>query len=310
MRYSPVRLAFPLVVVFSTSVAQVKTIHVWSGRIPGSSDDPTYVPETIQIEGNKPRLMRVKDPVLEMYAPSPAGKEHTAIIICPGGAYGRLAIDTEGSDVAAWLSGLGITAFVLLYRLPSDRIMESKSVGPLQDIQESIRLVRRHSREWDIDRDKVGVMGFSAGGHLASTISTHFDDRVYESTDTVSARPDFAVLVYPVITMDSSFTHKLSRDNLIGPNPDAELTKRFSNELNVSPRTPPTFIVHASDDRSVPVQNSVKYYVALQKNGVPAELHVYESGGHGFGLAKSGHSESGWPEACRVWLQARGMLAP
>ncbi len=151
-------------------------------------------------------------------------------------------------------------------------------------------------------------MGFSAGGHLAATVSTHFNEKLYEMTDTTSARPDFSILVYPVISMDSAITHKGSRENLLGKNPSEELVRRFSNELCVGSDTPPAFIVHALDDNTVPVQNSINYVLELKRNGISGELHIYEKGGHGFGLGKAGETESHWPDACEKWLRARGVI--
>jgi acetyl esterase/lipase len=186
--------------------------------------------------------------------------------------------------------------------------MVDKSVGPLQDAQKAIRLVRQHAKEWGILSDKIGVMGFSAGGHLASTLSTHFNEKVYEPADAISARPDFSLLIYPVISMNEGTTHKGSRENLLGRTPSADRVKHFSNELQVNGKTPPAFLVHSIDDEDVPVQNSIGYALALEKHHVPCELHIYQSGGHGYGLGRSENTESSWPEACRKWLVARGFL--
>lgn len=185
--------------------------------------------------------------------------------------------------------------------------MQDKSIGPLQDAQEAIRIARRNAKEWGLNPNKIGIMGFSAGGHLASTASTHFNDKVYEPKDTTSARPDFSILIYPVITMADN-THKGSRENLLGKTPSQDLVNSFSNELQVTKETPPAFLIHATDDNTVPAQNSINYFLALKKNGVPAELHIYEKGGHGFGLGRSNGTESTWPEACKNWLKARGLL--
>jgi acetyl esterase/lipase len=203
---------------------------------------------------------------------------------------------------------MGVSAFVLKYRLPSDAIMKDKSVGPLQDVQEAIRIVRRNAKDWNINPRKIGIMGFSAGGHLASTASTHFTDKVYEVKDTTSARPDFSILIYPVISMDTAITHRGSRDNLIGKNPSKEQVVRFSNELQVNSNTPPAFLVHATDDNTVPVQNSMNYLLALKKNKVPGELHIYEKGGHGFGLGANKGTAAEWPNACKSWLKVKGLL--
>jgi acetyl esterase/lipase len=248
----------------------------------------------------------VTNPSLDMY-PAPVGKANgTAVIICPGGAYWGLAIDHEGAQIARWLNGLGITAFVLKYRLPDNSIMENKSIGPMQDGQRAIRIVRSHAKEWGINPDKIGIMGFSAGGHLAATLSTHFNEKAYQPEDSTSARPDFSLLIYPVISMDSVITHLGSRVNLLGGNPSSELVKHFSNELQVSSETPPAFMVHSLDDGAVPVQNSINYALSMHKFNIPCELHLYQTGGHGYGLGRSANTESTWPEACRKWLEASG----
>lgn len=187
--------------------------------------------------------------------------------------------------------------------------MVDKSVGPLQDAQKAMRVVRQHAQEWGIDPGKVGIMGFSAGGHLASTLSTHFNEKVYEPADATSARPDFSLLIYPVISMDDATAHKGSRANLLGENPTTDRLKHFSNELKVNNETPPAFLIHSIDDKTVQVQNSIDYALALEKYQVPCELHIYQSGGHGYGLGRSKNTEASWPEACRKWLEARGLLS-
>jgi acetyl esterase/lipase len=217
-----------------------------------------------------------------------------------------LAIKHEGALIASWLNGLGITAFVLKYRLPDSTIMENKSIGPMQDGQQAIRIIRRHAKEWGINPNKIGIMGFSAGGHLAATLSTRFNEKVYDSDDSVSARYNFSVLIYPVISMDSAITHWGSRVNLLGKTPSPELVKNFSNELQVSSETPPAFMVHSLDDNTVPVQNSISYALSMRKFNIPCELHIYQSGGHGYGIGRSANTESSWTEACRKWLNASG----
>jgi acetyl esterase/lipase len=183
--------------------------------------------------------------------------------------------------------------------------MVDKSVGPMQDGQKAIRLVRNHAREWGIDPTKIGIMGFSAGGHLASTLSTHFDEKVYEVADSTSAHPDFSLLIYPVISMEEGITHKGSQVNLLGDNPSLEQKKHFSNELQVNDETPPAFLIHSIDDGTVPVQNSIGYALALEKYKVPCELHIYQSGGHGYGLGRTENTVSLGPESCRKWLETR-----
>ena len=287
--------------------AQNATVKLWPNGAPGARDDPGYREETIMDNG-RPRVAKVTDPVLLVYLPPAEKANGTAVVICPGGGYGRLAIDHEGYDIAAWFNEVGIAGIVLKYRLPSDAIMQDKSVGPLQDAQEAIRVVRRRAAGWKIDPNKIGIMGFSAGGHVAATASTRHSDPVYSPADSTSARPDFSILMYPVISFQQSVTHLGSRTSLIGRDPSQAQVDRYSNELQVNAETPPAFLVHSTDDTAVPVANSVLYYQALVKNRIPAELHIYQKGGHGYGLAKDRGTESGWPEACRNWLSARGLI--
>jgi acetyl esterase/lipase len=288
--------------------AQKKNISVWPGKIHGAVENPSYKEDTVWDNGKLPRICKVTDPTLTVYPAPKDNANGTVVVICPGGGYERLAIDHEGYSIAAWLNSLGITAVLLKYRLPSDLIMQDKAIGPLQDVQQAIRTVRRNAREWNIHPGRIGIIGFSAGGHLASTASTHYNDKVYDVKDTISARPDFSILIYPVISMDLTLTHKGSRQHLLGNNPSKELVDRFSNELQVTKDTPPAFLVHATDDGAVPVQNSINYYLALKKNNIPSELHLYEKGGHGFGLGRSQGTESTWPETCKIWLKMRGLL--
>ena len=180
--------------------------------------------------------------------------------------------------------------------------MKDKTIGPLQDAQEAIRYIRRNAKKWNINTQKVGVIGFSAGGHLASTLSTHYNDVVYEAIDTISARPNFSVLVYPVISMDEKITHKGSRTNLLGSMPSTETIEKYSNEKQINETTPPTFIVHAMDDKSVPVENSIQYFLALKKNNVSSEAHFYQTGKHGFGLGRDGTTSKYWTKQCEEWL--------
>ncbi len=306
------RLLFGCLTILFGSIyvsAQTTTVKVWPQGPPGAKADPSYREETILDQG-KPRVARVTDPVLLVYLPALEKRNGSAVVICPGGGYIRLAVDHEGYDIAAWLNEMGVAGIVLKYRLPSDTIMENKSAGPLQDAQEAIRTVRRRAQEWHIDPDRIGIIGFSAGGHLAATASTHFNDQVYTPADATSARPDFSILLYPVISMQPPNVHMGSRNNLLGLSPSQVLIESFSNELRVTPKTPPAFIVHSADDPAVPAGNSISYFQALLKNKVPAEMHVYQEGGHGYGLAKGRGTESGWPDACRAWLKQMGLLEP
>jgi len=231
----------------------------------------------------------------------------TAIVVCPGGGYGHLAMGHEGRDIAAWLNSIGVTAAVLDYR------HRGKGYGhpaPLQDAQRALRTVRANAERWGVDPARVGVLGFSAGGHLASSVSVHHDLGDEDAVDAIerqSCRPDFAVLCYPVIAFGQPFTHRGSQRKLLGDKPTKELVAKMSSERHVDERTPPTFLWHTSADRGVSVQNSLVYYAALHRAGVPCELHCFEQGRHGIGLGKQ-LPAGAWPQLCRRWLRARGML--
>ena len=207
----------------SISAQQHETIKLWSKTIPGSIHNSSYKEEI----GKGYHISKVSEPTLTVFKPAKEKANGTSVIICPGGGYAILAFDHEGYKVAKWLNELGITAFILKYRLPSDLIMQNKSIGPLQDVQKAIRLVRRNAKKWNLDPDKIGIMGFSAGGHLASTLSTHFNEKVYAAIDSISARPDFSLLIYPVISMNSKITHQGSKNNLLGENPNEEIVLPF-----------------------------------------------------------------------------------
>jgi len=231
----------------------------------------------------------------------------TAVIVCPGGAYVHLATDKEGEQVAAWLNSLGVTAFVLKYRL-GPRYHHPIELG---DAQRAIRTVRYEAAEWHIDPARIGIMGFSAGGHLASTAGTHYDagkPGAADPIDRVSSKPDFLVLCYAVITMHDPYVHAGSRMNLLGNSPDAALLDSLSNETQVNAQTPPTFLFHTANDQSVPVENSIQFFLALRKAGVPAEMHIYENGPHGVGLAPTDATLSSWPARLEAWLRGRGLL--
>jgi len=283
--------------------AQIIMLKVWPDGVPGSIRNESYSEKASLKDGIASGYAKVTDPTISVYLPTAEKTTGAAVLIFPGGGYGGLAFDYEGVDIAKWLSKNGIAGIVLKYRLPSDLIMKDKSVGPLQDAQEAMRIIRRNASAWKIDTRKIGVMGFSAGGHLASTLSTHYAEKVYELKDTISARPDFSLLIYPVISFDASITHMGSRINLIGNNPSDDVIRHFSNELMITEKTPPAFIIHASDDKAVPVKNSLVYFEGLVKYNIPAEIHVFQKGGHGFGLAINRGTESAWPDLCLNWLR-------
>lgn len=255
----------------------------------------------------KVRTYKVSEPALTVYLPPKHKATGTAVVVVPGGGYALLAIKHEGHDVAKALNEMGIAAFVLKYRLPDDSIMIDRSIGPVQDAQRAIEIVREHAKEYGVKTNQVGILGFSAGGHLASTAGTHFDTHYIETSRKTNLRPDFMVLIYPVISFTDSLAHKGSRSNLIGANPSEEKIKTFSNEMRVTSKTPPTFLVHAKNDKTVPVQNSREFYAACLKHKVPAELYEFEEGGHGFGMINP-TSDVKWMDLLQQWLQKNKFL--
>lgn len=303
---SGVKLFTYLTILWFTFYGEVtlyaqEVLPVWPNGVPNSIQNKEY--KEIVTYGDAKEvsgISKVSTPTLTAYLVDGNESSGVAVVICPGGGYSHLAINKEGYKVAKWFNSIGISAFVLKYRLPNDLIMKDKSIGPLQDAQEAIRLVRRNAVKWKLDPNKIGIMGFSAGGHLASTLSTHYNEKVYDS-EPLSARPDFSILIYPVISMEDGITHNGSRKNLLGENVSADLLDKYSNEKQIDARTPPTFLVHALDDKAVPVENSIHYLLKLKGNNVPAELHIYENGGHGFGLGREGTNQY-WPESLKHWL--------
>jgi len=290
---------FLLIMSYHSSSAQT-TIPLYK-EIPNSKPAVNYTEKADIGADGVIRISKVSVPEITIFKPGKSTGKNTAVIICPGGGYSILAYNLEGTVVANILNSWGVAAIVLKYRLPSDEIMKDKSVGPLEDAQRAIQYVRENATQLNIDPDKIGIMGFSAGGHLASTASTHFDKDYISNPDHISLRPDFSILGYPVISMMDSLTHRGSRDNLLGKNPSAETAKNFSNELQVTKNTPPTFIVLANDDNGVKPENSIKYYEALLRNHVPAEMHIYQNGGHGFGTRILEKNDN-WMDVLRVWM--------
>lgn len=284
--------------------AQEITLPLWpAGQVPNyqktEETEKRDTTETIHIK-------LVQSPDITVYMPSKRNATGQAVIICPGGGYVTLSYSWEGTDVAKMLNAKGITAIVLKYRLPNSKSNIAPYLSPLLDAKRAIRMVRYNAARWNINKNKVGIMGFSAGGHLAATLGTHFDDgnpSSKDSIDQLSSRPDFMVLCYPVISMSKNIMHSGSRNNLIGNTPTDGLAKLYSNELQVTKQTPPGFIVHATDDKTVPVENSLLFYQALKDNGVAAEMHIYPAGGHGFGLALGkGYLET-WTDRLVDWLR-------
>ncbi|WP_233267520.1 alpha/beta hydrolase [Algibacter sp. L1A34] len=289
--------------MINSSFSQSQIIDLWDGSIPNSQK--TTEVEIVEIKDIK-RISNVQTPTLEVFLPTKRANSARAVIICPGGGYHMLAYDWEGTEIAKWFNTKGIAAFVLKSRLPDSKSIVIRQEAPLQDAQRAVRYLRSHAVEFGISPDEIGVIGFSAGGHLASTLGTQYDKpNNFKETalDTISARPNFMALIYPVITMDETFTHMGSRRNLIGEKPSEVLIKEYSNELQVTKNTPRTFLVHSGDDKAVPIKNSLKFYEALKAHDVEAELHVYPFGGHGFGLAIGNGRLQSWPERLFEWLE-------
>jgi acetyl esterase/lipase len=285
--------------LYTSSAAGQTVMPLYPGKIPNAIAGPDE-------ETNKDQIARkVSKPTLTVYLPPAATATGTAIVVCPGGGYGVLVMEWEGSRIADELNKSGITAIVLKYRLPDEKIMTDKSIGPLQDAQQAIKTVREHAKEWKINTDKIGIMGFSAGGHLAATAGTHYDSTFIPNPEKTSLRPDFMVLVYPVISLMDKVGHKGSGSNLLGASPAAEKVKYFSNELQVKKTTPPTYLTHAGDDKVVPVSNSIFFYEALNANGVPADLHIYSKGEHGYPQTPA---LGEWFGRCLHWMKVNQFL--
>lgn len=294
-------------VFFITGHAMAQTvIPLYTGAIPGAKPAPANFKE-IADQGTDGvlRVSKVTEPTLTAYLPAKDKATSTAVIICPGGGYGILAISHEGYAVAKEFNKLGIAAFVLKYRLPNEETMVDKAYGPLQDVQQAMYILRKNARQWNLKADKIGVMGFSAGGHLAASFSVHYDDVKIQDKD-INLRPDFSILIYPVISFLES-PHVGSAKNLLGAAATQEQLTYFSTEKNVNQHTPPAFLVHAMDDAGVPVQNSIIYGQALNKHKVPVELHLYQAGGHGFGLNNKTTSDQ-WFERLKNWLNANKLI--
>lgn len=295
--------------IFSTMSTHAQQPMPLYGTAPIPNSRPADNRETDDSSGNPIRhsLSLVSRPTLTVYLPPAGMRNGTAVVVCPGGGYVHLAFTHEGTDVAKWLNSLGITAFLLKYRLPSDETMIDKTIGPLQDAQQAIWTVRSQAAKWGVDTARIGILGFSAGGHLASSAGTHFNHAVIPGAGGVSVRPDFMVLLYPVISFDDSTGHRGSRDKLLGLNPSAAAIEAWSNQLQVTDQTPPAFLVHAEDDKTVPVINSISFYEALMHHHVPAEMHIVPKGGHGFGMHNPTTTDQ-WPERLAEWLKASNLL--
>lgn len=274
-------------------------------KIPNSIAGPDE--EKSETFDNILRISNISKPTLSIFLPEASKANGTAVIICPGGGYGIVAASHEGYDVAKKFNEMGVAAFVLKYRMPNKKNQPDPSIAPLQDAQQAIITVRKNAAKWNVNPQRIGIMGFSAGGHLASTAGTHFEKVLVDDPGNISARPDFMMLIYPVISADIAITHAGSYKNLLGDNPSKEQLELYSNEKQVTAKTPPTFLVHASDDNGVSPNNSVVFYQALIKNKVPAELHIYERGGHGFGMYNKTTKEE-WMDRAKNWMDSNGWL--
>ena len=249
-------------------------------------------------------ISKVSVPAYTFFSAGEEGAPKPCVVICPGGGYGILASQHEGTDVANYFNSIGVHAVVLKYRIPSSANQIDKKFAPLQDAQKAIQLVRKNARNWNVDPAKVGIMGFSAGGHLAASLATHYQDKQIKSG--ASLRPDFQILIYPVISF-GKFTHRGSRNNLLGKDTTAQYIDYFSNELQVNAKTPKAFLVHAKNDMAVPIENSWMYRDALKKYGIPVQLFEFEKGGHGFGMINA-TSEIAWPSKLTEWLKQENIL--
>ena len=299
-------LNLSILLLFSLPVSAQQVLPLYgNGPVPNTKAG-VQLTEKQETTGGILRISNVQTPTLTMYKPAQDQANGTAVVICPGGGYNILAASHEGSDVANEFVKMGVTAFVLKYRLPSSGIFEDRETGPLQDAQQALRLVRQRAKEFGVNPARVGILGFSAGGHLASTAATHFDKPV-GTKDATDVRPNFAVLAYPVISFLPPIAHGGSANSLLGKDAPDDKKRLYSNELQVTDKTPPTFLVHAADDTAVPVENSLEFFKACKAKGVSAELHVYPKGGHGFGLVNK-TTPARWMDHLKSWLDSMDFL--
>ena len=296
------QILLAVLLLCSMMIKAQKEIPLYQGNVPNSK--PCNLKETTPAPG---RVAGVTMPTLTVFLPEKSDSFKTSVLIFPGGGYARLAMDHEGYDVAGEFNKHGLAAFVVKYRLPNDSCMAHKETGPLQDAEQAIKLVRDKAAEWNLDPTRVGIMGFSAGGHLASSLGTKFGQVLVENKSNTNLRPNFMVLGYPVISFGDSLTHKGSKENLIGKNASGKMVNTYSNELQVTPKTSPTFLIHAADDKTVNVQNSIVFYQALLLNKVPAEMKLYQSGGHGFGMNNKTTTDKWFPQVIN-WIQGNGWM--
>lgn len=280
-------------------------LPLYTDSIPNSK--PGVNEETTEYKDGLTLIWKVARPEITVFLPPKLKANGTAVIICPGGGYQYITANMEGTDIAEQFVKMGVAAIVLKYRIPNDAWMVHKEIGPLQDAQQAIKMVREQAAKWNINSNRIGIMGFSAGGHLASTAGTHFNKVLIPNTTKTSVRPDFMILIYPVISFLPGICHVGSKEQLVGKNAGIELVNEYSNELQVTEQTPPTFLVHASDDDAVISMNSIAFYDSLVSKKIPAEIHIYQSGGHGFGMFIK-NSQERWMDRCESWLRFNGWL--
>lgn len=281
---------FLLVLIAAGSVVAQEEIKLYKNG-PKESNEITVAESNQRTDF----VINISEPRMYFYSAQKENNTGTAVLICPGGGYAGVSVIKEGADIAKWFSALGVNAFVLYYRMPNGH-----TTVPLLDAQMALKIIHKNAKKWSLDKNKIGIMGFSAGGHLASTVGTHFRTKVQ--------RPAFMILGYPVVTMIKELTHMGSRFNLLGKNPTDKLVATYSNELQVTPNTPPTFIVHAIDDKTVPIANSEQLVKALKENNVPVEFHTFDLGGHGFGMLKRGIPVDNWSDLLKIWLQNNKLI--
>ena len=300
-------LLFLLVIIqmFSPVVHSQTIIPLYKDSIPNSK--PVADEEITEYKDGVMIISKISKPTLTVFLPPKNKANGTAVIICPGGGYWVVAAGHEGADVAKKFNKMGVAAFVLKYRIPNDAWMIDREIGPLQDAQQAIKMVRDNAVKWNIDGARIGIMGFSAGGHLAATAGTHFNTCHIPNKTNTSVRPNFMMLIYPVISFMPGISYAGSGEQILGKNPSLEKLKLYSNELQITSQTPPTFLVHASNDNGVSPKNSTLFYDSLVSKKVPAEVHIYQTGGHGFGMYIKGSKEF-WMDRCKNWMHVNGWL--
>lgn len=304
MKNKTIQLLFILLMVGPVMFCQT-VIPLYKDSIPNSK--PAANEEITEYKDGITIISKISKPTLTVFLPPKNKANGTAVIICPGGGYWVVAASHEGTDVAKKFVEMGIAAFVLKYRIPNDAWMINREIGPLQDAQQAIKMIRDNALEWNLNPARIGMMGFSAGGHLAATAGTHFNTCDIPNESKTSLRPDFMMLIYPVISFMPGISYAGSGEQILGKNPSLEKIKLYSNELQVTAQTPPAFLVHASNDDGVSPKNSLLFYEALLSKKIPAEIHIYQTGGHGFGMYIKGSKEH-WMDRCKNWMEINGWL--